>query len=120
MSKRTFLTLFTCAILGTAIVCDAWAQPGPAAPGTRGRGGFGRGQFSPPGPPAPVPPEVTMLRPTSEELATINAELQQFVNTNTSANKDLLKKYASLLVLQAPRDNPCIRPSSGARTGRHA
>jgi len=61
-----------------------------------------------------------MLRPTSEELATINAELQQFVNTNTSANKDLLKKYASLLVLQAPRDNPCIRPSSGARTGRHA
>jgi beta-glucosidase len=60
-----------------------------------------------------------MPRPTLEEVAKINAELQQFINTNTSANKDLLKKYASLLVLQPPRDNPCIRPTAGIRAMRH-
>jgi lysophospholipase L1-like esterase len=59
-----------------------------------------------------------MARPTAEEVAKMNAELQQFINTNTSANKDLLKKYASLMVVQVPRDNPCIRPTA-ARGGRH-
>ncbi len=115
MSKRTVLTLVACALLGAAAVCAA--QTGSAAPA--GPGGIGRGQFSPPGPPAPVPPEVTMPRPTAEEVAKINAELQQFINTNASANKDLLKKYASLLVLQVPRDNPCIRPAAGIRARRH-
>ena len=60
-----------------------------------------------------------MPRPNAEEVAKINVEIQQFINTNTSANKDLLKKYASLLVLQVPRDNPCIRPAGGIRTRRH-
>jgi hypothetical protein len=54
-----------------------------------------------------------------EEVAKINAELQQFINTNTSENKDLLKKCASLLVLQVPRDNPCIRSAAGIRAMRH-
>jgi beta-glucosidase len=60
-----------------------------------------------------------MPRPTAEEVTKINSELQQFINTNASANKDLLKKYASLLVLQVPRDNPCIRPAAGIRARRH-
>lgn len=60
-----------------------------------------------------------MPRPTLEEVARINAELKQFIETNTSANKDLLKKYASLLVVNVPRDNPCIRPSAGIRAMRH-
>jgi lysophospholipase L1-like esterase len=118
MRKRTVLTLVACAIFGVAAVCIA--QTG--APPQTGPGGSGRGQFAPPappGPPAPVPPEVTMPRPTSDEVAKINAELQQFINTNASANKDLLKKYASLLVLQVPRDNPCIRPAAGIRARRH-
>jgi lysophospholipase L1-like esterase len=124
MRRGMVLTLAVCVLL--TAVCDGWAQPGPAAPGAPagpGRGGFGRGfgrgQFSPPGPPAPVPAEVTMLRPTEEEVARINTELQQFVSTTTSANNDLLKKYASLLVLQVPRDNPCIRPTAGIRAMRH-
>jgi lysophospholipase L1-like esterase len=118
MRKRTVLTLVACAMLGAAAVCIA--QTG--VPPQTGPGGSGRGQFAPqapPGPPAPVPPEVTMPRPTSDEVAKINAELQQFINTNASANKDLLKKYASLLVLQVPRDNPCIRPAAGIRARRH-
>jgi lysophospholipase L1-like esterase len=118
MRKRTVLTLVACAIFGVAAVCIA--QTG--APPQTGPGGSGRGQFAPPappGPPAPVPPEVTMPRPSAEEVAKINVELQQFINTNASANKDLLKKYASLLVLQVPRDNPCIRPAAGIRSRRH-
>jgi len=98
MKKETVLTLVACALFGAAAVCDVWAQagsaapagaaPGSAAPGGPGaaRGGFGRGfgrgQFSPPGLPAPVPAEVTMPRPTLEEVAKINTELQQFINTN--------------------------------------
>ena len=118
MRKRTVLTLVACAMLGAAAV--GIAQTG--APPQNGPGGSGRGQFAPPappGPPAPVPPEVTMPRPTSDEVAKINAEIQQFISTNTSANKDLLKKYASILVLQVPRDNPCIRPAAGIRARRH-
>ena len=84
------------------------------------RGGGGFGNFSPPGPPAPVPEAVAMPRPSAEEVATINAELQKFIDSNSSANKDLLKKYASLVVVTPPRDNPCIRPTAGGvRAGRH-
>ncbi len=115
MRRTTVSIIVACALLGAAAVCLAQTVP----PTQAGRGGFGPGQFSPPGPPAPVPPEVTMPRPTSEEVAKINAEIQQFIDTNTSANKDLLKKYASLLVLQVPRDNPCIRPAAGIRGRRH-
>jgi lysophospholipase L1-like esterase len=141
MRKETVLTLAACVMFGVAAICVAQAQRGPAAgdgvapaadaqggaapggPGGAARGGFGRG-FSrgpvvPPGPPAPVPPEVAMPRPTPEEVAKINADLQQFINTNTSANKDLLKKYASLMVVQVPRINPCVCPAPSARGNRH-
>jgi len=60
-----------------------------------------------------------MPRPTQEEVDKINAELQKFISTNTSANRDLLKKYASLMMVQVPRDNPCIRPAPSARGSRH-
>ncbi len=39
--------------------------------------------------------------------------------SDTSADKDLLNKYASLLTVQMPRDNPCIRPAAGVRGNRH-
>jgi lysophospholipase L1-like esterase len=119
MKKRTVLTLFACAMLSAAAACVVWAQPNPAAPagaapgGRGGFGGFARGPVTPPGPPAPVPPEVTMLRPTSEEVAKLNEEIQKFINGNTGANKDLLKKFASLMVVQVPRVNPCICPAQG-------
>ncbi len=125
------LTLAACIVFGAAAICAAQGERGPAtragvapnqagpggaapgAPAGTRRGGFGRGSMQPPGPPAPVPPEVAIPRPSAEEVARMNEELQKFVNTNAGPNKDLLKKYASMLTVQIPRDNPCIRPSGG-------
>jgi lysophospholipase L1-like esterase len=77
------------------------AQP-PAAPaGQRGRG-FAPVQI---GPPAPVPPEVAMLRPNAAELAQINDAVRAFVAADKSAASPTLKKYESLLMLQPPRLN---------------
>ncbi|MEJ2648044.1 MAG: hypothetical protein P8016_06510, partial [Sedimentisphaerales bacterium] len=126
MRKKAILILVACVMLCAVIGDVANAQTTRATRGNArrggftgfGRGDFGRGQITPPGPPAPVPPEVAIPRPTSEEVAKINAALQDFVKNNTSANKDLLKKYASLISIQVPRDNPCIRPTA-ARGGRH-
>jgi hypothetical protein len=124
MNKQTLQTLLTCAVLGIALTCTVRAQPGPAptnaaAPGRGGfgRGGFGRGPMLPPGPPAPVPPEVAIARPTAGEVAKMNADLKQFIAT--SPDKELLQKWESLLTVQLPRDNPCIRPAGGMLSGRH-
>ena len=57
------------------------------------------------GPPAPVPPEVAMLRPSTDELARINASIQKLIDTDKSDVGPLLKKYQPLLVVQAPRLN---------------
>jgi lysophospholipase L1-like esterase len=57
------------------------------------------------GPPAPVPPEVAMLRPDAAELAQINAALTSFVAADRSPAAGLLKKYESLLMLQPLRLN---------------
>jgi lysophospholipase L1-like esterase len=57
------------------------------------------------GPPAPVPPQVAMLRPTEAEIAQVNAAVKKFVETDKSTAKDLLKKYESLMMLQPPRLN---------------
>jgi beta-glucosidase len=57
------------------------------------------------GPPAPVPPEVAMLRPSADEVAQMNAAIQKAIDTDTSTSKDVLKKYASLMVVQPPRLN---------------
>jgi lysophospholipase L1-like esterase len=126
MKKTTLLTLLTCATLTTVTLCEVRAQNAPGganapAAGAPGRGGGGRGfggrgQAQPPGPPAPVPPEVAIPRPTPEEVTKLNADLGQFIET--SSDRDLLKKYASLLTVQLPRDNPCIRPTGG-NAGRH-
>jgi beta-glucosidase len=114
MKKRSFLTLVTCAVLSAATVFSTQAQPAGGGGARRG-GGFGGG--TPPGPPAPVPPEVAIPRPSAEELARINADLKQFIQT--SPDTELLGKYASLLTPTMPRDNPCIRPTGGS-AGRHA
>ncbi len=75
--------------------------PAPGAPQGQGRG------FAPVtiGPPAPVPPEVAIPRPTPEELTQVNAALAKFIDADTSAAKPLLKKFESLMLLQPPRLN---------------
>ncbi len=130
MSKKTKLILFICAMLCALMVYTAQAQTAPAGAtrggATRGgamqggrggmmgggmMGGFGRGSSAPAGPPAPVPAEVAIPRPTTEEVEKINVELKRFIDTNNSAVKDLLKKYASLMTVQVPRDNSAIAPT---------
>ncbi len=114
MRKPAFFKLLVCAILCASTVPLVRAQtnaapPAGAAPAFGGRGGgrgFGRGQALPPGPPAPVPPEVAIPRPTPAELAQMNADLQQFIAT--SPDKELLSKYQSLVAVQMPRDSVCI------------
>ena len=57
------------------------------------------------GPPAPVPPQVAIPRPTAAEIADVNAAVRTFIDTDQSAAKLLLKKYESLLLLQPARLN---------------
>ena len=125
MRKKAILILIACVMLSSVTIYVADAQTNRAGRGGTGRGGFGgfggmgfgRGPSAPAGPPAPVPPEVAIPRPTEEEVAKINAAIEQFINSNTSANKSLLKKYASLMKVQVPRDNSAIRPvQTGVRT----
>lgn len=122
MNKRAFLAILMCATLNVVALRDLQAQPNSATtnaappPGPR-RGGFGRGPILPPGPPAPVPPEVAILRPTADEVARMNTALKEFIAT--SPEKVLLRKWESLVTVQMPRDNPCIRPTGGFLSARH-
>lgn len=95
------------AILAVACAGTAWAQAATAPVAPPAVQGRGQGAFVPVqiGPPAPVPPEVTMLRPTASERAEINSALTTFVSGNTSPAAPVLKKYESLLVLAPSRLN---------------
>jgi lysophospholipase L1-like esterase len=119
MTKLRWAPVFAIpALLATVWVGGVWAQgrtqAGAAAPpatGAQTPAGPGRGQagrgFAPVviGPPAPVPAEVAMLRPTTDELTRINDELKTLITADTSAVKPLLSRYESLLMLQPPRLN---------------
>ncbi len=90
-----------------AQTAGAAAPPtGTQAPAGQGRGQGGRG-LAPVviGPSAPVPQEVTMLRPSGAELAQINDALRRLIDADRSSAKPVLKKYESLLMLQPPRLN---------------
>src|SRR5687768_7904815 len=102
MFKRLLqaLILGSVACASSPIALLAQAPPVAAQP-TRGAG-FVPVQI---GPPAPVPPEVAMLRPSAAELTALNRALKTFVDTNTSPAKDLLKKYESLVMIEPPRLN---------------
>jgi lysophospholipase L1-like esterase len=72
----------------------------PAAQG-RGRGG------APVviGPPAPVPPQVAIPRPTAAEIAQVNDALKRFIAQDKSPAQPLLKKFESLMLLAPQRLN---------------
>jgi lysophospholipase L1-like esterase len=91
-------------LLVSMLVAGAASAQGPGAPG---RGGAGRGNFAPVviGPPAPVPPEVAIPRPTPVELEQVNAAIRRFVESDTTAVQPLLKKFEPLMLLQPPRLN---------------
>jgi beta-glucosidase len=117
MKRTTILPFLTCVICCTIASNEVQAQVNSApantaaAPGGSGRsgfGGFGRGQMLPPGPPAPVPPEVAIPRPTTEQIAKLNADLKEYIAK--SPDKDLLQKWESLLKVEEPRANTAIEP----------
>jgi lysophospholipase L1-like esterase len=110
MSYALALALVGAAAAGASL--DAQTPAAPPAPASQaapaapqgGRGG------TPPapiviGPSAPVPPEVAIPRPTPAELTQVNAAVQRFIDTDTSATRPLLKKFESLLRLQPPHLN---------------
>lgn len=114
MSTRSLLQALVLSSITLAASSTAlWAQtaPAPGAPpaGTQAPAipGGGRGGFPPVqiGPSAPVPPEVTIPRPSPGELAQINAAVSAFVSSDQSAAGPVLRKYASLLVVPPPRLN---------------
>ena len=92
-----------------ALTSLAFAQgppPGGPPPGAAPQGP-GRGAFAPivTGPPAPVPPEVAIPRPTATELAQVNDALTRWIDSNKTPAGPLLQKFESLLILQPPRPN---------------
>jgi lysophospholipase L1-like esterase len=91
-------------IISAVCTTSAWAQPTQPAPAAGQRGGRGFVPV-PIGPPAPVPPEVAMVRPAAAELTEINDALRRFIETDKSPAAPLLKKYESLVRLQPPRLN---------------
>jgi len=101
MTRR--LTVFV--LLGVGLVAHVAAAQGPG--GAPGPGGPGRGAFAPVviGPPAPVPPEVAIPRPTPSELEQVNAALTRFIDGDRSPSQPLLKKFEPLMLLQPPRLN---------------
>jgi lysophospholipase L1-like esterase len=91
-----------------APAAGAQGAPGGGRGGAPGQGGpGGRGGFAPVqiGPPAPVPPEVAIPRPTPAELEQVNAALRRMIASDTSPTQALLKKYESLMLLQPPKAN---------------
>jgi lysophospholipase L1-like esterase len=117
MTKRPILAVISLLLVGVW-VNDALTQaPAPASttPTAQGAGrgaapagvpGGGRG-LAPVqiGPPAPVPPEVAIPRPTQAELEQVNAALKRFIDGNKSSAQPLLKKFEPLMLLQPPRAN---------------
>jgi lysophospholipase L1-like esterase len=99
MSKRVFFLTF--------LVVIGLGLGAPSAQGPGGPGGPGRGNFAPVviGPPAPVPPEVAIPRPTPTELEQVNAALKRFIDGDKSSTQALLKKFEPLMLLQPPRMN---------------
>ena len=115
-SRRPLFIAF--AITTTALVTVFAQTPAPPAGPQAGRGALPQVQI---GPPAPVPPEVAIPRPSEAERAQINDAVKKFVDSNKSSSKDVLKKYASLLIVPPPRLNVAATyTQTGQRMGpRH-
>jgi (4-O-methyl)-D-glucuronate---lignin esterase len=102
MNKR-LIVLMLLFVIGLGAGAASAQAPAPGGP----PGGPGRGGFAPVviGPPAPVPPEVAIPRPTPVELEQVNTVLKRFIEGDKSPSQPLLKKFESLMLLQKPRMN---------------
>jgi lysophospholipase L1-like esterase len=102
MTKRSMCTVVAALVVALFSSVALAQGPPPGGPPGGGRGGFAPVVI---GPPAPVPPEVAIPRPTPAELEQVNAAVRRFVATDTSPAQPLLKKFESLMLLQPPRAN---------------
>jgi lysophospholipase L1-like esterase len=100
MRRSLSVVVLVSIVAGYSTTAAAQNAAPPAAQG-RGRG------FAPVviGPPAPVPPEVAIPRPTQAELTEVNAAVKRFVDADKSPTAPLLKKFEPLLMLQPARLN---------------
>src|SRR5260370_35870975 len=104
MSRVFHVTLVLLAFTGLALT----QGPPPAAANAPGTvQGPGRGGFTPVviGPPAAVPPEVAIPRPTPSELAQVNENVKKWIDSDKSPPKPLLTKLESHLIRRPPRLN---------------
>jgi lysophospholipase L1-like esterase len=62
-------------------------------------------------PPAPVPPEVAIARPTAAELAQATENLQRLLAQADPATKTILAKFPDLIAVRPPRVNPAVVPA---------
>src|SRR5215467_5569260 len=101
--RRSLSAVVLASIVGAYCATAAAQNAPPAGPAAAGRG---RG-FAPVviGPPAPVPPEVAIPRPTAAELGEVNGAVKRFVDSDKSSTAPLLKKFEPLLMLQPARAN---------------
>jgi lysophospholipase L1-like esterase len=99
MTLRLIVLIVVLAMGPAVSAVSAQAPGGPPGPG---RGGFAPVVI---GPPAPVPPEVIIPRPTPAELDQVNTALKRFIDGDTSPTQPLLKKFEPLMLLQKPRLN---------------
>jgi lysophospholipase L1-like esterase len=97
MRQRAVVLFLTLVIAASVVSASAQVAAPP---------GVGRG-FAPVqiGPPAPVPSEVAIPRPSPAELEQVNAALKRFIASDTSPVRPLLKKFEPLMLLQPPRLN---------------
>ena len=86
MSRILHVTLVLLAFTGLAL---AQGQPPPAANAPRTAQRPARPGLMPIAisPPAPVPPEVAILRPTPAELAQINDTVKKWIDSDKSSSK---------------------------------
>jgi lysophospholipase L1-like esterase len=96
--RQPFRLLLVLLAIASATGTALAQPPGPAG----GRGGIVPVVI---GPPAPVPPEVAIPRPTQAELEQVNAAMTRFVDNEKSAVQPLLKKFEPLMLLQPARLN---------------
>ena len=108
MTQRRALLVFIVTFALSSGIASAQAPGTPQGIGA-GRGAVpgGRGGFPPVqiGPPAPVPAQVAIPRPTPTELEQVNTALHRLIDSDKSGAQPLLKKYESLMLLQPPRLN---------------
>ena len=102
MSHARYVFIVFLTLTGPALAQVPQPANAPAAVPGPGRGGFVPIVI---GPPAPVPPEVAIPRPTPTELTQVNQAVNKWIETDQSTAKPLLKKFESLLTLRPPRLN---------------